>query len=271
MSAMCKELANEKKPIKTILRDAQLKFMKFEDLTVEDMEHPHITAMRATSCKVDNLALALKKINTTDYKVGEELIGICSWMCRGKKRISSSDSYYVEEINKKDSIMVLTAMDGSLRELDLKKAPSVLRRPFSRTGHGTQGMSLGNKIYIHNIGSEMADYRWTRTAISRCSTLDITIITGSQTESFDYAGVGNRIAGHVAADKKKGFEWKEKNYVDVDWVKERLIKQRYQCYICRKALDSEFSIDRIENSISHVKSNCAMCCFRCQDRSTHRK
>ena len=167
--------------------------------------------------------------------------------------------------------MVLTAMDGTVRELDLKKVPSVLRRPFSRTGHGTQGMSLGNKLYIHDIGTYLADYRWFRTAISRCSTLDITIITGSQKENFDRNEVGRRIAGHIAEDKKKGFEWKEANYVDVAWVKEKLIKQRYQCYICRKALDNEFSIDRIENSISHVKSNCAMSCMRCQDRSTHRK
>lgn len=273
MAEMCKELADETKPIETILKEAKLKFVKFDDLTASDMDSPHITAMRATSCKVDNLALSLKKIKTTDYEVGEELIGICSYLCKGKKRISSSDSYYVDVINKKDSKMILTASDGSVRELDLKKVPSVLRRPFSRTGHGTQGMSLGNKIYIHDLNTYLADYRWFRTAISRCSTLDIVIVTGSQMNDFDYDGVKRRIAGHQAADKAKGFEWNKKNYVNADWVKERLLKQRYQCYHqeCRKALDSEFSIDRIQNSISHITSNCAMSCYRCQDRSTHRK
>jgi hypothetical protein len=134
-------------------------------------------------------------------------------------------------------------------------------------------MSLGQKIYVHDVGTPMATFAWVRTAVSRCSTLDIVIVGGSMMKEFDYAGVKNRITGHVAADKKKGFEWNEDKYVNVGWVKEKLVKQRYQCYHheCRKALDEEFSIDRKHNDIAHVKSNCAIACYRCQDRSTHRQ
>jgi hypothetical protein len=270
MSQMCKELAEEKKPIKAILKDAGLKFMKFEDLTAADMDYAHITTLQTTGCKVDSKALSLKKVKTTNYEVGEELIGFCSWMCKGKKRISSSDSYIVDVINKKDSKMVLTASDGSKRELDLKKVPSVLRRPFSRTGHGTQGMSLGKRIYIHDIGHPMATYCWTRTAISRCSTLDIVIVVGSAMEKFNYGVVKNRIAGHVAADKAKGFEWDENKYVSIKWMKDKLLKQRWQCWQCYKAIDDDYSVDRTCNDQPHTMGNCNMVCRTCQHKSTHR-
>jgi len=194
-------------------------------------------------------------------------------MCKGKKRISSSDSYVIESIDKKAGKMVLAASDSSPRELDLYKVPQVLKRPYSRTCHSVQGVSLGNTIYVHDVGTPMATYAWVRTAISRCSTLDITIVSGSGMQAFDYHGVHNRIAGHQAADKEKGFEWSEDKYVSVGWVKEKLIKQRYQCYHheCRKALDSEYSIDRIQNDIAHVKSNCSLSCMMCQHRSGARK
>jgi len=101
MKLMCQELAAEKKDIKTILKDAGLKFMKFEDLTKKDMKFPHTTALQRTSCRVDNLALSLNGMNTTDYKMGEEMIGIASWMCKGKKRISSSDSIQLSPFPRK--------------------------------------------------------------------------------------------------------------------------------------------------------------------------
>jgi len=65
MTQMCKELAEEKKNIKTILKDAGIRFMPFAELKVKDMEHPHITALQRTSCRVDNLALSLNKLKTT--------------------------------------------------------------------------------------------------------------------------------------------------------------------------------------------------------------
>ena len=65
------------KPIKTILREAKLKQINFEDLKTNDFNYPHICALQNTSSKIDNLAAKLlDKPNNGKYKIGEELIGV---------------------------------------------------------------------------------------------------------------------------------------------------------------------------------------------------
>jgi len=58
--------------------------------------------------------------------------------------------------------MLLIAADGSPRELDLHKVLQVLKRPYSRTCHSVQGMSLGDTIYVHDVGTPMATFAWGR-------------------------------------------------------------------------------------------------------------
>ena len=161
------------------------------------------------------------------------------------------------------------ASDGTERVLPLTRAVDVLKRGFSRTCHSTQGMSLGEKIYIHDIGSFMVNHCWVRTAITRCSTLDIIIVNGSRMEMPKTSLIEDRIKNHKEYDRK--FKYEEKDYVTKDWVNEKLKKQRFQCAFCHKAIDDNFSIDRINNDKPHVKYNCVISCQKCQGMSCHRK
>ena len=144
----------------------------------------------------------------------------------------------------------------------------VLRRGFSRTCHSTQGMSLGDKIYIHDIGNFMCNHTWVRTAITRCSTLDIIIVNGSQMKVPSIEHVKNRIKNHQDYDRK--FKYEEKDYITPEWVYEKLKKQRYQCNFCHKPVDDYYSVDRINNNKPHIKYNCVISCQKCQSMSCHR-
>ena len=73
----------------------------------------------------------------------------------------------------------MTHPDGSDRTLTLAAAAKYLKRPYCYTGHATQGLSLGAKIFVHDWDSFMATHRWIRTVMSRCGTLDIVLVNGS--------------------------------------------------------------------------------------------
>jgi hypothetical protein len=150
-------------------------------------------------------------------------------------------------------------------------AKRYLKRPYCRTGHSTQGLSLGDRIYIHDWKSSMATHRWLRTVVSRCGTLDIILVNGSEGLRSNWRVNETRIESHRAADIAKGFTWEPSTYVDANWVADALRRQRHSCWACGDPLDLDWSIDRIANELPHIKGNAAICCRRCQHASAHRE
>lgn len=90
------------------------------------------------------------------------------------------------------------------------------------------------------------------------STLDIVII---------------RKIGHAKdKDVKYHRTYDDDEYVTVDWVKNKLIKYDNTCKLCSKGLKitgydyldpDQFTIDRKNDDIAHIKSNCQIICWRC--------
>lgn len=67
-------------------------------------------------------------------------------------------------------------------------------------------------------------------------------------------------------------EYKEHEYVDTEWIKRQLKSCMYNCKLCKISLklvewkpddNSQFSIDRLNNRIAHIKSNCQVICLGC--------
>ena len=116
----------------------------------------------------------------------------------------------------------------------------------------------------------MATHRWIRTVMSRCGTLDIILVNGSEGVQANYINISNRLMGHVIADKAKQFTWDADNYISVTWIKQQLRAQRSSCYTCAEPLDEDWSVDRIDNKLPHIKDNCAIACRFCQNGSCHR-
>jgi hypothetical protein len=266
MRTMCDALRAENKPVARIL--SGLKTMRFEDLTEADARHPHVGAMNSTICRVN--AWAHKLIGECDadtFAIGEELLGASSYKCKGG-RVASNEMYTVAEVSA-DSVTV-SAADGSLRTMTMKVAHSRLKRGYCRTGHSTQGLSLGPTLYLHDTTSCMASHRWARTAVSRCSSLNIILVTGSVGMRSNAINIAGRIAGHVASDEAKKFTWELNDYVTPAWATATLKLQQYACSECSEPLDEDWSIDRRANDLPHLKSNCSICCRLCQHSSAHR-
>jgi hypothetical protein len=266
MLHLCNELREEKRPVFDILKDYKFIRVDFKDLTKEDASYPHISALRQTMFKVDNFVH--KHIGETkhnEYAIGQELLGVDGCRCKGG-RIASNETYVVHDI--KNDELVLTAPDKSRRTLTLTMANKYLKRPYCRTAHSSQGLTLGDKIYIHDYKSNMANHRWMRTAISRCRTLNIVLVNHTHTHA-SHASVIRRIEAHKQADNQKKFHYDLQDYVSNEWVIEKLKKQRYACAVCSESLDMDLSIDRKANNLPHIKSNCQIVCRRCNCASAH--
>ncbi len=268
MRRLCDELAEGILPVTTILDNAGLERRAFHDMTDADAGFPHIAATRSTMARVDfwvhgaiGMALA------GEYLVGEELLGVDGTRCRGG-RIASNETYTVVSVDTVD--LKLAAPDGSSRTVKLEQAARYLKRPYCRTGHSTQGLSLGDRIFIHDVDCHMATHRWMRTVVSRCRTLDIIIVTNSSGVRMRNVDVKSRIAGHTASDTAAGFVWDPADYVTAEDVMAKLRRQRYGCHACAEPLDQDWSIDRLVNELPHLRDNVAISCRRCQHASAHR-
>ena len=268
MHKLCNELRDETKKVVPTLKAAGLREVNFADLTEEDAAYPHIAAMKSTVARVDHWAHAL--IGDTyheEYEPGQLLLGVDGCACKGG-RICSNMTYQVHEVT--DAHLTVKAPDGSARTLTLNAASKFLKRSYCMTGHATQGLSLGGRIYVHDWKSHMATHRWIRTVMSRCGTLDIILVNGSEGVQANYINISNRLMGHIIADKAKQFTWDADNYISVTWIKQQLRAQRSSCYTCAEPLDEDWSVDRIDNKLPHIKDNCAIACRFCQNGSCHR-
>lgn len=58
----------------------------------------------------------------------------------------------------------------------------------------------------------------------------------------------------------------------MEWVKNKIEKHKHICTLCGKALKlvgydyndkDQFSIDRKDNKVAHIKSNCQIICWNC--------
>ena len=270
MLTLCNELRSEARPVAAILRDAGLRVVHFDSLTEADASYPHVAAMRSTMARVDHWAHALIGDSFADeYVVGQELLGVDGVRCRGG-RIASNETYTVSAVDD-DAGLTLSAPDGSHRIVTMAAAKRYLKRPYCRTGHSTQGLSLGDRIYIHDWQSDMATHRWIRTAVSRCGTLDIVLVDGSEGIRHSWHSSEARIEVHRVSDLGKGYTWEHDDYVTTKWVGETLRRQRYSCWACSEPLDLDWSIDRVANELPHIRGNCAISCRSCQSASAHRE
>ena len=268
MFQLCEAQRAEETPVVDILRGANLRTVKFEDLTEDDARYPHVAAMRSTMARVDHWAhAAIGETYAAEYAIGQGLLGVDGCRCKGG-RIASNETYEVLEVD--DAGLTLAAPDGSQRIVTMAAAKRYLKRPYCRTGHSTQGLSLGDRIYLHDWRSSMATHRWVRTAVSRCSTLDVILVEGSEGVRSNWRANASPIEAHKAADRAKGFKWDPAAYVTREWVADKLRSQRYSCWACSEPLDLDWSIDRIANELPHLKENSAISCRACQHASSHR-
>jgi hypothetical protein len=277
MEALCEDLRAELEGVPMILQRHGLSIVDFESLGVDDAKCPHLAATRDTVAAVNSWAHSLIEPDQPDaYLVGQQLLGRDGGKVKGD-RLNPNEIYTVVSCD--DKRLKVTNVDGKEFQPTLAQAAKLLQRPYCATNHAFQGLSLGNRIFIHEFDHRMADHRWMRTAVSRCSTLDIVLVQHRRAPRARAADVAARIESHRIADDRRDFAYNPSDYVNADWVATTLAEQRGQCAECLgdlgEAASGAWSIDRIDNDQPHTRGNCRLVCHvrkgTCQQKSGGRK
>jgi hypothetical protein len=198
------------------------------------------------------------------WQVGDLAVGRKYSRVAGKRKINSNKRYTVTVITPKH--LTVVGLDGAERTMTLRSSSDLLRRPWCFTGHAIQGQTLGDSLCIHDVNTNLITARWFRTAVTRCRTLDIVLVSHDDPMRLSKW----KIKAHRYVDRDAGRPFDDKDFVTVDWALRRVESQRYICP-CGEALDGDWSIDRIDNARANVLENCQVVCRRCQNASSHQR
>ena len=78
-----------------------------------------------------------------------------------------------------------------------------------------------------------------------------------------------KVHNFMIQDDKAGRTYLKKNYVDVEWIRDKNEEQGNMCCLCRCAFEvtlndggvtSNITVDRVNNSLAHLKDNCQLTC-----------
>ena len=74
-------------------------------------------------------------------------------------------------------------------------------------------------------------------------------------------------------DRKVNRSWEDKDYITEPWIESQIEKHGTYCKYCQTNMtlyvteeghvESNITVDRLDNKFAHVSSNCQLCCHTC--------
>ena len=106
---------------------------------------------------------------------------------------------------------------------------------------------------------------------------ELYVYVGTQEDARDNdirIAIERKIYGHMDADRRAGRDWDDDEFITSDDVFELIAKQKSGCALCSKRMQlvwargdhDQLSIDRIDNDLAHITSNCQLTCLTCNKK-----
>lgn len=266
------------------------------DISIESIcEQNEIKIIRKISdCKtVINIALFNKRCDDVNnhvhknilkqeegFKVGQEII--CKKYEKRKGYILTTNYTYKIEKLQKAYCHLRDEVEDIKYIVPIGTLYNNFKLPYCLTVDSVQGLSFGEdeKITIFDANTPYVDRKFLWTALTRARKLDnVTICIHSNNEVTSLCKsrirqyFNNKVESYKRQDKKVHREYDNKDFVDANWITEKIDECKYVCLFCKKhmelSIDKEgqvqtnITVDRINNKLAHIKSNSQMCCLKC--------
>lgn len=185
MHDLCDDLRNELS-IEKVIEKYKFPVINYRDMPEGSERSAHVSYTKATSKRVNNWAhpkITGREID--DFQNGDKLLGSSEGnkkfpaQGKGMVYINSNSIYEILNMNHAKGVEVISGDDRIfyVSRADLNKS---FNRPYSCTCHSSQGLTLGDELYIHDYGmgmhKDIPPSRWYFTAITRCSTMNIKFV-----------------------------------------------------------------------------------------------
>jgi len=224
----------------------------------------NVCALNRT-CESVNELMYNKLHPENKYYIYQDLICRKSFKQKSKQIGFVNFTYTILDMDERNDRYTLS--DGENDNITITKEQLItnFKLPYARTCHSLQGLSVDEKLTIFDLNHWMVDNNWIYTAITRTTDLNNIqfYINNYKNDGLSESlnKIKRDIENHKIADKNARREVIGE-YVDHEWVINKL-KNNNKCFICQKEICDDFSIDRINNNLSHTKSNCQVICLRC--------
>ena len=149
--------------------------------------------------------------------------------------------------------------------------------PYCNTVHSSQGASIDEKYVIADWGSFAVTIQWLYTAISRGTSLDdiyflLEDLSGLS-DTYLERTVKKMVKGYINQDRRRN----RMTTVCPDFVDEAWIMEQYKrCGCCKGCglhmtfetnAENKVTVNRLDNTLAHVKGNCELMCKACNVRA----
>ena len=218
-------------------------------------------------------------IKNIQYYDGLELVCKKHYKCK-KYRLYVNYVYILKNINNK-TFTIIEPVDKIEMTFELKFI-DYFKLPYCSTCYSVQGLSKDDKVTIFDCNTPYVSKKFIWTAITRVRELDnITIfehsekevqqLTKSRKDQYYKLKIENYKKQDIDAKRKID----DKEYISLEWMHEHISRET-NCCLCNNDyyvvlnenndVCCNITVDRMDNNISHLKSNCRLLCFDCNCR-----
>lgn len=211
--------------------------------------------------------------NTTEISMGDKVIM--------KKFIEKGDIwakneiYTVMYINKNKNEVMLQNIDKNQDTLSIKQFEECFELAHAYTGYSLQGSTMEQeKTVIFDWWTGLASAYWLNVALTRSRNLDNIYLSNFrvrngclnadyQAEDEVHIKANSLVKGYQQTDAEQGL----KSDITADWIIQKCEECSFRCSKCSNLMDTTgntaFSVNRKNNRLNHLQSNCEVICCRC--------
>ena len=160
-------------------------------------------------------------------------------------------------------------------EFEIKREKLVkenLSLPYCRTGHVVQGRSVsGNVVIFDSKLSGLVTRNWLYVVVTRARDLSKVFYVENAVETMCTRQIENKIWSYKKQDITAGRFWKREKELSVDYIQGLSKKQGHVCFLCGGIMNfvnklddpNNWSVDRLNDSLAHVRGNCKLSHISC--------
>lgn len=220
-------------------------------------------------------------VDDIQYYKGLELICKESKTFGRDRRLFVNYTYQIENIND-DSTTIIDHYSGEGDQYHIKTSelPRLFRLPYCNTVHSFQGATVDQAVTIFDLAFHRVSREWLWVATTRCTNPDdlfVYLPSESDDKNSEFEQyLLNKVEGYKLQDQDKNRTYDEAQYIDVDWIKSALNRCDYKCsgHGCTEYIqcvrNGNMTVDRIDSTLAHVKTNCKIMCKRCNSAKSDR-
>ena len=221
------------------------------------------------------------------YKEGLEIVKNGTYY-KGKYKFCTNYTYKIISVGKLGVKILdeLKKMDYFITNQELMK---YFKLPYCLTIDSVQGISFeeDEKITIFDSNLPYVNRKFLWTGITRARKIEnISVFIHSKneverlTESRIKQYFNFKINSYKQQDKIKNRTYNDEDFVNHDWIVDKMEKSKMICLGCNKYLEinldenndviSNITIDRIDNKLPHIQKNCQILCHHCNVSKSNR-